>query len=213
MIVINTEPVKIIRFDNYGFITKPYNSSTVFHHSFPFLNVEITDLFSQDITIEESDIIKPKAEDKKWSGCFVFLKTYDKNLPKGALSMRRGHKKNVGYLMSTQQKVWVRNTTHMGLENKYVNSYLSRDIYEGKEYVSEQLLYRLGSYYWVQMRVDLALKRIELGRHHLGYIPEWLSECFLMEEQVKQLDFSYLTKLRQKWKEMNVRYLKQNIEP
>lgn len=37
---VNTDPVKIIRFDKYGFITKPYNSS-VFYHSFAFLNIGV----------------------------------------------------------------------------------------------------------------------------------------------------------------------------
>ncbi|MEC0276109.1 hypothetical protein [Peribacillus frigoritolerans] len=158
-------------------------------------------MFSREVIIEKSNIIKPEAEDKKWSGCFVFLETYDKELFKGALSMRRNYKKNVGYLKNRQQKVWVRNTTHMGLQNTYVNSYLSQYIHEGKEYVfNEWFNDSFSTYYWVQMKLDLALKRIELGRQHLGNTPEWLSECFLMEEQVKQLDFSFSTKLKQKWK-------------
>ncbi|WP_230162828.1 hypothetical protein [Peribacillus simplex] len=43
---------------------------------------------------------------------------------------------------------------------------------------------------WVQMRLDLALKRIELGQKHLGWTPEWLSEIFLTEKQVKELKSS-----------------------
>ncbi|MFP7225856.1 hypothetical protein SFC42_22475 [Priestia filamentosa] len=208
MIVINTEPVKIIRFDNYGFITKPYNSSA-FHHSLPFLNVEITDLFSQDITIEKSDIIKPKDEDEKWSGCFVFLETYDKDLFEAALSMRRGHKKNIAFMKDTRQTVWVRNTTHRGNMSRYVSKYLKYYEEVDKQFEEYLCLYtRYPELAWVQMRLDLALKRIELGRQHLGDTPEWLSECFLMEEQVKQLDSSYSTKLIQKWKEMNGRILK-----
>ncbi|MHB0803166.1 hypothetical protein PVK73_27630 [Bacillus thuringiensis] len=41
------EFAKVIRFDNKGFFTKPYNSSD-FSHAFPFLDVEITTLTSNN---------------------------------------------------------------------------------------------------------------------------------------------------------------------
>lgn len=47
------------------------------------------------------------------------------------------------------------------------------------------------------MSLELALQRIQLGHKLLGYIPEWLSECYLNENQIRELDLSHSTRLKQ----------------
>ncbi|CAH0294667.1 hypothetical protein SRABI84_04313 [Peribacillus simplex] len=128
----SSQYVIVIRFHNDGFYTKPYNTDYIndrnnhFFYSLPFYNVEIKDLNSKNIIIDENDIIKPEINDEKWSGCFAFLNTYDKSLLEHgkALAMRKGHKKNIAFMKNTGQTVWIRNTTHWGHMSCYVSKYL-----------------------------------------------------------------------------------------
>ncbi|MGJ5835567.1 hypothetical protein [Bacillus sp. G402] len=156
------EYVKNIRFDNEGFYCKPYNSP-VYYHSLKFINYEVTNLEATDVYVKKTDFIRPE-NNYGWNGCFVFLEIYDKKLllKDGALAMKRFDKKNIAYLKNEGQTIWVRNNAHIG---------------------------NFAHYYWVKMKIDLALQRIKLGERHLGYVPEWLSECYILEHQVRQFEF------------------------
>lgn len=177
--------VNVIRFDNDGFYTKPYNCSTLayptkhFCHSFPFLNIEVTDINSSNLTLpRKTEITKPKINDTVWSGCFAFLETYDPKLFDGPMSFRAGSKKNIA-LLQREEKVWVRNINYKG-ETIYSTSEYSV-LHEEKEYYFKDAR---DQYDWVLMSVDDALLRIQKGIEHLGRCPEELSEIFLMEKQV-----------------------------
>ncbi|MEC1876813.1 MULTISPECIES: hypothetical protein [Bacillus] len=51
------------------------------------------------------------------------------------------------------------------------------------------------------MRINLALKRLVLGKQHLGYVPEWLSEAYIiMDDQVYCLELSKLFVLKEQVK-------------
>lgn len=171
--------VKLIRFHNNGFKTTPYNS-TSFPHVMPFINYEVTDLEKVNAVVSESDFINPIKDDENWKGCFVFLEKYNKDLlSKGALVMRQGHRKNVAY--------W----------KAYVNQYKETLEHDGQPYNNFKYISYYSSYYWVKMKIELALQRIILGEQHFGYIPEWLSECYIMDHQVKQFKTSKLFILRE----------------
>ncbi|MCY9226022.1 hypothetical protein MOF11_13410 [Bacillus haynesii] len=192
-----SEYIKLIRFHNSGFNTTPYNSSS-FCHSLPFINYEVTDLQTKNAVVNEDDFIRPKIDDQKWKGCFVFLEEYDKNLLiDGALVMRESHKKNVAYLKAEGQTIWVRNTAHTGKEDRYVNQYIKYSEHEGKQYEFYEYIGFHSNFYWVKMKIDLALKRLILGKRHFGYVPEWLSECYMMEHQVKEFKTSKLFGLKE----------------
>ncbi|MDP0484004.1 hypothetical protein [Bacillus subtilis] len=82
------------------------------------------DLGMKNEIIKEHNVIRPKNDDQKWKGCFVFLEEYDEQLlKKGALVMRKNHKKNISFLKVENQTIWVRNTPHTGKEDYYVNQY------------------------------------------------------------------------------------------
>ncbi|MFB4367324.1 hypothetical protein ABEY05_20035 [Bacillus subtilis] len=199
---INRGYVKLIRFHNNGFNTTPYNSST-FCHSLPFINYEVTDLGMKNEIIKEPNIIRPKINDQKWKGCFVFLEEYDEQLlKKGALVMRKNHKKNTSFLKVENQTIWVRNTPHTGKEDCYVNQYIEVIEHEGEKYSFNKYLGTYSNLYWVQMTINLALKRLVLGKQHLGYVPEWLSEAYIMDDQVNCLESSKLFVLKEHFKRM-----------
>ncbi|APH36097.1 hypothetical protein OQE43_16770 [Bacillus velezensis] len=189
--------VKLIRFHNNGFKTTPYNS-TSFPHVMPFINYEVTDLEKVNAVVSESDFINPIKDDENWKGCFVFLEKYNKDLlNKGALVMRQGHRKNVAYWEANDQTIWVRNTSHTGKDDCYVNQYKEILEHDGQPYDNFKYISYYSSYYWVKMKIELALQRIILGEQHFGYIPEWLSECYIMDYQVKQFKTSKLFILRE----------------
>ncbi|WP_406590331.1 hypothetical protein [Bacillus atrophaeus] len=191
-----SEYVKLIRFDNKGFYTKPYNSSS-HPHVLPFINFEVTDLGKINEVVNEDDLIKPEKNDQNWKGCFVFIERYNKDLLNGALLMKKSHKKNIAYLKIEDQTIWVRNTTHTGKDDCYVNQYTKCLEHEGQRHEDLKYIGYYSNYYWVKMKIDLALKRLMLGEQHFGYIPEWLSECYIMDHQVKEFKASKLFAVRE----------------
>ncbi|PED08314.1 hypothetical protein [Bacillus pseudomycoides] len=113
------EFAKVIRFDNKGFFTKPYNSSC-FCHAFPFLDVEITTLTNNNQFLDnENMIIEPHFDDPSSSGCFAFLNEYNSKLFEegGAMYFRSEDKKNTMYL-NTEEVIWI---TEFYLTEKQVN--------------------------------------------------------------------------------------------
>lgn len=182
------EFVKIIRFDNEGFYCKPYNSP-VYYHSLKFINYEVTNLEATDVYVKKTDFIRPE-NNYGWNGCF-FFKKYDKKLllKDGALAMKRFDKKNIAYLKNEGQTIWVRNNAHIGKGYSYVSEYITYLEHERESYEQFDYIGHFAHYYWVKMKIDLALQRIKLGERHLGYVPEWLSECYILEHQVRQFEF------------------------
>ncbi|MEK5209717.1 hypothetical protein [Psychrobacillus sp. FSL H8-0510] len=177
--------VNVIRFDNDGFYTKPYNCSTLayptkhFCHSLPFLNIEVTDIDSSNLTLpRKTEITKPKIDDTVWSGCFAFLETFDPKLFDGPMSFRAGSKKKIA-LLPRDEKVWVRNINYKG-ETIFSTSEYSV-LHEGREFYFKEVR---DQYDWVLMTVEDALLRTQKGIEYFGHCPEKLSEIFLMENQV-----------------------------
>jgi len=183
---------KFMRFDDKGFYSKPYNSDWEYDrlnhhcHVLPFINYEVKSLDERDIVVEECDLISPEINDEQWSGCFAFLNTFDERLFENAMHFRRNHKKNIAYLLSDLDEiVWVRNSTHEGRLSTYVSKY--SQYWEEHNQTTESYITGHGELYWVKMKLGLALKRIELGLHDLGWSPEWLTEVFLTKDQVNKL--------------------------
>lgn len=190
------EYVKIIRIDDYGFNCKPYTSNSFninpklrgFHHSFEFINSEITDLLDISKTFEKSKLHKPAENDWNWSGCFCHLEEYDKQLftDIGSMAMKKNHKINIAYLHK-DAKIWVRNINHN--EEIFYNSFLIRNNHDGQEYWREEDYSRFYNLRWVRMSVHLALERTRLWKYqNQGKpVPEHISEFFLMENKLKDL--------------------------
>ncbi|MED4170675.1 hypothetical protein [Priestia megaterium] len=179
--------VKIFRFDDQGFFCKPANSD-VFPHTFKFIDTEIKDLYKINQSISTLETHRPEKNDCKWSGCFCFLEEYDKNLltVEGGLSIRRNAKMNVA-LIPMDSIIWVRNTSHLGKDYPFFNefTYVTE---EKEEYELSETPSVFDHLRWVKMRVDLALERTRLWKEREpNYLPEWITEFYLMEEQIKTL--------------------------
>ncbi|HDW3056675.1 TPA: hypothetical protein RMI67_004388 [Bacillus cereus] len=199
------EFAKVIRFDNKGFFTKPYNSSG-FSHSFPFLDVEITTLTNNNQILDnENMIIKPHYDDPNSSGCFAFLNEYNHKLflKRGAMYFRSKHKKNTMYL-NTEEIIWVRNLNHMN--QPFFAQYNKNYVFEGKNYELTEYIETVDvKLNWVRMSVKLALERTKLYKEYFSIqkgIPEYITEFYLTEQQVSRLisPFNmYKWKMKKMW--------------
>ncbi|KAB2397327.1 hypothetical protein [Bacillus cereus] len=179
----------VIRFANEGFLSKPYNASNAFHHVLPFLNIEVTDLqTSHQILENDTYIIKPKIDDKHWSGCFAFLNEYNPNLFNGPMQFRKGHKRNIKYI-NKKQLVWVRNVNYKG--EPFFSKYYKTFIHEGKVYTPQEYIYttrQFNKLCWVKMSLHLALERTQLYKEHFNSDPpEHINEIYLMDDQIRKL--------------------------
>lgn len=180
-----TEYLKIIRFRDNGFDFKPY-SSMYYDHVFEFIDTEVTDLFKVNQSIQKSLTHRPKRDDKNWSGCFCFLNELDQKLFDHALAMRKGEKLNVSSLPLTST-IWVRNTSHLGIDFPFFNEFKYSYDYEGKEHWNSEYS-QLDHLKWVRMSVELALERTRLWKErNKEYLPEYITEFYLMEHQSKEL--------------------------
>lgn len=184
------EFAKVIRFDNKGFFTKPYNSS-YFHHVFPFLDVEITTLTTTNQFLDnENMIIEPHFDDPGSSGCFAFLNEYNPKLFEegGAMYFRSEDKKNTMYL-NTEEMICVRNVNHKN--EPFFTQYNKNYVHDGKNYVFPEYIDTFDvKLNWVRMSVKLALERTRLYREHFPFpkgIPEKITEFYLTEQQVNRL--------------------------
>lgn len=180
-----TEYIKIIRFRDFGFDFKPYTSKH-FHHVFEFIDTEVTELSKVNQSIQKSLTHRPKRDDENWSGCFCFLNEFDPKLFDHALAMRKGEKLNISSLPLTST-IWVRNTSHLGIDYPFYNEFKSSYKHEGKEYWNSECS-QLDHLKWVRMSVKLALERTRLWKERdINYLPEYITEFYLMEHQRKEL--------------------------
>ncbi|QPC47555.1 hypothetical protein [Mangrovibacillus cuniculi] len=181
---------KIIRFDDYGFNCKPYYINN-FHtanrqtrgytNSFNLINSKIDSLHTYKQKVNESSIIK--YDSKPLVGCFCFLDEFDNDRFRESLKFRLNDKKNIAYI-PTQELIWVRNTSHKGIQFPYFDTVLS----EGGKVSTEFVPSIFNHLMWVKMPVYLALERTKLWKEsHDGNLPEWLTEFYLMEQQLETL--------------------------
>jgi hypothetical protein len=198
-----TDFVKIIRFRDQGFDCKPYTSNA-YHHVFEFIDTEIKDLSKISQPILKSMSHRPKKDDSNWSGCFCFLDELDPNLFDSALAMRKGEKINI-CLLPKDSTIWVRNCSHLGIDFPYFNEFKFSYLHEGKEYWSSESS-RFDHLKWVRMNVDLALERTKLWKEKNNYLPEYMTEFYLMEHQLRDLQNA-------KIKDKLVCYYKYNFLP
>lgn len=184
------EFVKVIRFDNKGFFTKPYNSS-YFHHAFAFLDVEITTLTNNNQILDnENMIIRPHLNDPNSSGCFAFLNEYNSKLfqENRPMYFRSEDKRNTMYL-NTEEIIWVRNVDHRN--QPFYTQYNKNYVHDGKNYEFLEYIDMVDvKLNWVRMSVKLALERTRLYKENFPSqegIPEKITEFYLTEQQVNRL--------------------------
>lgn len=112
----------------------------------------------------------------------------------------RNIKRIFAFLKNENQTIWVRNASHTGKETSYVNQYIKLIEHEGKNHIFYEYLGTYTNLNWVKMNINLALERIILGKKHLRYVPEWLSECYIMDDQVNRLVSSKLFRIKEQVK-------------
>lgn len=178
--------VKIIRIDDKGFNCKPYNSNA-FCHSLEFIDSEIKDLNKINQPIKKSSLYSPEYNNDNWSGCFCFLDEFNPKLlsSSGALAMRYGEKINIKMIPS-DALIWVRNCSYMEMKTPFFSKFCYSYEHENNEYWSSEVS-TFSSYKWVKMRVDLALERTRLWKERNDWVPEWITEFYLMESQLFSL--------------------------
>lgn len=178
---------KIIRYDNEGFMAKPYKSlaSKSYLHNFAFIQKEIINLYDLDQTILNTSLYIPSLEDSSWTGCFCHLKEYDQRLYQtgGGLHFKKDDKKNIAYLPN-DTVIWVRNLSH--IRERFYFRRIDKEIYfEGKSYRFWDGNYiSFIDHLWVPMKISVALQRIELWKqNNNNSLPEMVTEFYLKSEQ------------------------------
>lgn len=164
--------VKMIRFDHNGFTCGPPQSDSIFKGREPiFINREIDNLFHTGQSIYTSEMILPGYTDRQWSGCSCYLEEF---------TQVAAETRHIGFL-PRESVIWVRNKSHLGGGIPYFHRFVHPLMEEGT--VDDELII----YTWVRMTVEDALERTYLWKKEHGSLPDWLTECYLMEEQVKRL--------------------------
>ncbi|MGM0751542.1 MAG: hypothetical protein ACQET6_06385 [Bacillota bacterium] len=160
--------VKMIRFAQNGFTCgTPQSDSNYIQREPIFINREIDSLFHKGQSIYMSEMVRPRSTDRQWSGCFCYLEEF---------TQVASENRHIGFL-PRESVIWVRNKSHLGGGVPYFilsgGSWLNRVTEDDDT--------------WVKMRVEDALERTHLWKKEHGSAPGWITECFLMEEQVKRL--------------------------
>ncbi|PFA63129.1 hypothetical protein CN378_19060 [Bacillus sp. AFS015802] len=162
--------VKMIRFHHDGFTC---GSPNVNKERKPvFINREIHNLFHTCQSVYTTEMILPPDGEKKWDGCFCYLEEYTLS----ATGIR-----NIGFL-PRESVIWVRNISHMGKDTPYfdrsIHPLVEEGTGDGRNIVTDT---------WVKMSVVDALERTRLWKEKNVTLPDWLTECYLVEPQVKSL--------------------------
>ncbi|MGE6753932.1 hypothetical protein ACQKFO_10810 [Rossellomorea sp. NPDC071047] len=164
--------VKMIRFDQNGFTSGPLKSDPIFKGREPvFINREIDNLFHTGQSIYPSEMIQPRYTDRQWSGCSCYLEEF---------TQVATETRHIGFL-PRESVIWVRNKSHLGGGIPYFNRFFQPLV--EKATVDDTLIIDT----WVKMTVEDALERTYLWKKEYGSLPDWITECYLMEEQVKRL--------------------------
>ena len=183
--------VKVIRFGQYGFrCGSPLSNCREKRKNPIFLNRKIQNLYQTGQSIYTSEMILPLDGDGGWSGCFCYLEEYTQAL---AIPENR----TIAFLPKGSD-VWVRNRSHFDGGIPYYN----RSVYplveeeaEGDNMIPDT---------WVQMSVEDALERKRLWKKQHGALPDWITECYLMEKQVNDLVYPSTTeKVMEFWLSKN----------
>jgi hypothetical protein len=164
--------VKMIRFDRNGFTCGPPQSESIYKRREPiFINREIDNLFHTGQSIYTSEMILPRSTDRQWSGCFCYLEEF---------TQVATETRHIGFL-PRESVIWVRNKSHLGGGIPYFNRFVHPLVEEGTN--DDNMIKDT----WVKMSIEDALERTYLWKKEYGFLPEWITECYLMEEQVKRL--------------------------
>lgn len=175
--------VKVIRFDNRGFESESPNSSYTNRRTTDgpiFINRKVTDLFVTSQHVFTSEMIQPMNHDGRWSGCFCFLNEHE--LPTSSNVRQRWKERRHIAFLSMDSVIWVRNLSHIEGEPRYF-SHCTFQLEDGKTMNKGKILPNT----WVQMSVKDALERTRLWKEKHQTVPEWLTECFLVQKQIEHL--------------------------
>ncbi|WP_064092971.1 hypothetical protein [Rossellomorea aquimaris] len=185
---------KVIYYNNRGYrCDSPISNATIGSGNPPiFINRKINNLYKTRQKIITSEMTMPREEDGNWSGCFCYL-----NEHKLTWSFHMPHKerenRNIGFL-PVRSEIWVRNLSHLEGMPPYF-SHFSFGTDEAKST-------NLGSVFpntWVKMSVKDALERKRLWKEKYQMIPQGLTECFLFEDQIKELFYPSKEKAMEFW--------------
>ncbi|TMU85092.1 hypothetical protein FGG79_14505 [Bacillus sp. BHET2] len=165
--------VKVIRFDRLGFTCHSPKSDCKEQKRNPvFLNRKIHNLFQTGLSLYTSEMVLPSDTDRQWSGCYCHLDEYSQ--PLSVLGYR-----HIGFL-PRESVIWVRNRSHIHGGIPYYN----RSIHPlADECGSENMI----ADSWIEMRVADALERKRLWKEQHDDLPDWITECYLIENQVRSL--------------------------
>ncbi|MHA7136833.1 hypothetical protein ACRTEV_06115 [Rossellomorea arthrocnemi] len=164
--------VKMIRFDQNGFTCGSPQSESIYKRREPvFINREIDNLFHTGQSIYTSEVILPRNTDRHWSGCYCYLEEFTQVVSEN---------RHIGFL-PRESVIWVRNKSHLGGGIPYIHRFVHPLVKEGTD--DDHMIKDT----WVKMRVEDALERTRLWKKEHGSLPGWITECYLMEEQVKRL--------------------------
>ncbi|MCR8847899.1 hypothetical protein NQ095_05730 [Rossellomorea sp. SC111] len=162
--------VKMIRFHRNGFTCgsppKQMEKDPI------FINRVIHNLFLTDQAIYTSEIIIPEEADRDWYGCFCYL---EEN------SMQTAGTRTIGFL-PRESTIWVRNLSHFGDGIPYYNRFL-HPLVEDESAGGGNMITDT----WIKMSVEDALERTRLWKEKSVTLPDWVTECYLTEVQVKRL--------------------------
>ncbi|MGG4169466.1 hypothetical protein ABEW00_18655 [Rossellomorea vietnamensis] len=162
--------VKMIRFHRNGFTSG--SPSKQMEKDPVFLNRVVHNLFHTGQAIFTTEIISPKEEDRDWYGCLCYL---EEN------AMQTSGTRTIGFL-PRESNIWVRNISHVGDGTPYYN----RSLHPLLEYESGDGG-NVMTDSWVKMSVEDALERTRLWKEKNVHLPDWVTECYLTERQVKRL--------------------------
>ena len=186
---------KIIRFDDEGFKIKLYASTrseyghNAYYNKGSFIDYEIDEfcLGNKDIVLNESKeiLFKPRRNDIKWNGCFVFIESFNSENILETLHFRSNDLMNCGEIIDDNMLIWAKNWNYkreiLIREFRYIHSSNTIGISESFH----------GDTAWVKMSLKTFKIRMRKASEYyacnINQLPEELLECYFMEQQVKQL--------------------------
>ncbi|MCA1065810.1 hypothetical protein QTG56_22035 [Rossellomorea sp. AcN35-11] len=167
--------VKMVRFDSHGFTCSPPGPGSLNQKSDPvFINRVVYNLYDTGQSLYTTELFLPGEDDREWSGCYCFLEESRQPLTTN---------RTIGFIPK-ESVIWVKNRSHFPDGIPYFTSCIHPLVEEGEAERDNLILDT-----WVKMKVEDALERKRLWKQENDCLPLplWLSECYLMEKQVKDL--------------------------